>query len=122
MKYIILLLLIIGCGTRKVENVKRDSISINNSYSNGSKIVLSSDITFEPVDSLKPFKIEGKEYYNVKIKDSKSKVIEKWKTRNITKTIVVEKTKLSKKKDDTILFIGLFAVLIAGIIIYLKIK
>jgi hypothetical protein len=40
--------------------------------------------------------------------------------RNITK-LQSEKTKVSEKKDNTILWIGLFAVL-AGIIIYLKIK
>jgi hypothetical protein len=56
MKYLILLFLIIGVLTRKVDTVKRDSISINNTYSNGSKIVLSTDIIFEPIDALKPFK------------------------------------------------------------------
>jgi hypothetical protein len=60
MKYLILLFLIIGCGTRKVDNQQRDSISINNIYSNGSKIVLSTDVIFEPIDALKPFKIDGK--------------------------------------------------------------
>jgi hypothetical protein len=122
MKYLILLFLIISCGTRKVDTVKRDSISINNTYSNGSKIVLSTDVIFEPIDVLKPFKIDGKEYVNVKVTNSKKEIVEKWKNRNIVKTITVEKTKLSEKKDNSNLWIGLFAVLVAGIIIYLKIK
>jgi hypothetical protein len=50
---------------------KRDSISINNTYSNGSKIVLSTDVIFEPIDALKPFKIDGKVYENVKVTNSK---------------------------------------------------
>jgi hypothetical protein len=38
------------------------------------------------------------------------------------KTITIEKTKVSEKKDNANLWIGLFAVLVAGIIIYLKLK
>jgi hypothetical protein len=68
MKYLIIIILI-SCGTRKVDTVKRDSI--NNTYSNGSKIVLSTDIIFEPIDALKPFKIDGKVYENVKVTNSK---------------------------------------------------
>jgi hypothetical protein len=56
---------------RKPNTVKRDSISINNTYSNGSKIVLSTDVIFEPIDALKPFKIDGKVYENVKVTNSK---------------------------------------------------
>jgi hypothetical protein len=122
MKYLILLFLIISCGTRKVDTVKRDSISINNTYSNGSKIVLSTDVIFEPIDILKPFKIDGKEYVNVKVTNSKKETVEKWMLLKITKTITIEKTKLSEKKDNANLWIGLFAVFVAGIVIYLKIK
>ena len=73
MKYLIILsLILISCGgSRKVDTVKRDSISINNTYSNGSKIVLSSNVIFEPIDALKPFKVDGKEYLNVKVTNSK---------------------------------------------------
>lgn len=120
---IILSLILISCGgTRKVDTIKRDSISINNTYSNGSKIVLSSNVIFEPIDALKPFKVDGKEYLNVKVTNSKKEIVEKWRYKNITKTIVIEKTKVSEKKDNTLLFIGLFAVLVGGFIIYIKIK
>jgi hypothetical protein len=124
MKYLILILFFIlfSCGTRKVENTKKDSISINNTYSNGSKIVLSNDITFEPIDALKPFKIEGKEYLNVKVTNSKKEIVEKWRYKNITKTITIEKTKVSEKKDNANLWIGLFVALVLGIIIYIKLK
>jgi hypothetical protein len=121
-KFIVLSILLIGCGTRKVDTIKRDSISINNTYSNGSKIVLSTDVIFEPIDALKPFKIDGKEYENVKIKNSKNETVIKWKNRSLVKTITIEKTKLSEKKDNSNLWIGFFAVLVGGIIIYLKIK
>jgi LPXTG-motif cell wall-anchored protein len=42
--------------------------------------------------------------------------------RNITKNYTIEKTKVSEKNNNANLWIGLFAVLVAGIIIYLKIK
>jgi hypothetical protein len=37
------------------------------------KLVLSTDVIFEPIDALKPFKIDGKVYENVKVTNSKKK-------------------------------------------------
>lgn len=118
----IILLCVIGCGcgSRKVETVKRDSISINNSYQEGSKIVLGNTFTYRPFDSLKPMVIDGKSYKNVIITNDKSKVVEKWKNRYITKTIVSEKEKKSEKKDYTILIIGIIGLIL--IFLYFKKK
>ncbi len=104
---IIIILLLSGCGTRKTDNQQRDSISINNTYSNGSKIVLGNSFTYKPFDNAKPMVIDKKEYVNVIITNNKDKIIEKWNNRFITKTITIEKTKLTEKSDYTILWIGI---------------
>jgi len=111
---ILILLLVIGCscGTRKVETIKRDSISINNNYQEGSKIVLGNTFTYRPFDTLKPMVIEGKSYKNVIITNDKSIVKTKWKDRFITKTIVTEKAKKTEKKDYTILIIGVVGLIL----------
>jgi len=117
---IIILLLLSGCGTRKTEIVKRDSIHIENNYSQGSKIVLGNTFTYYPIDTLKSMKIDGKEYVNVIITNDKSIIKTKWNNRNITKTITLEKIKATKKTDNTFLYIGLFLVLIIGILVWFK--
>ena len=117
---IIILLLLSGCGSRKSEIIKRDSIHIENNYSQGSKIVLGNTFTYTPFNPLKPMIIDKKEYVNVIISNDKSVIVEKWKNRNITKTITIEKTKATKKTDNTFLYIGLFLVLIIGILAWFK--
>ena len=114
-------LLVTSCGSRKIETNKRDSISINNTYSQGSKIVLGNTFTYSPFDSLKPMKIDGKEYVNVIITNNKDRIVEKWKNRNITKTITVVREKKSEKSDNTFLWIGIAFVVVMGIVAYFKI-
>lgn len=104
---ILLLLILCSCGTRKTDTQHRDSIHVENSYSQGSKIVLGNTFTYRPFDNLKPMVIEGKEYKNAIITNDKSKTVTKWKYRYITKTIVIEKQKKVEKTDYTILIIGL---------------
>jgi len=116
-----LIWLMMSCGTRKVETIHKDSISINNSYSQGEKIVLGNTFTYTPIDALKPIKIDGKEYQNVIITNNKDRIVEKWKNRNITKTITVEKKKQSEKSDYSIMWIGIAFVIVAGIVAYFKI-
>jgi len=113
--------LLCSCGTRKTETIKRDSISINNTYSQGEKIVLGNTFTYIPFDSLKPMKIDGKEYVNVIITNDKSKTVTIWKDRNITKTKGSLKLKQTEKSDNTILWIGIAFVIAAGVIAFLKI-
>lgn len=122
MKYIFIILLFISCGTRKVENTKRDSISIENKHLEGSKIVLGNTFEYRPFDSLKPMIIEGKEYTNVIISKNKSKTIEKWKDRIVTKKEVVYRTKTVEKKDDSNLYIGLFFAFGILVVIFLILK
>lgn len=122
MRYILVLLLLCGCGTRKVEKTENNSekINIENNYSMGEKIVLNDVFTYTPADISKPMIIDGKSYKNAILKSDKSilkyKTIEIKTKYNITKTITVYKT--TKKTDNTILYIGLFALLL--IFIYFK--
>ena len=120
MKYLIILLLFLSCGTRKVENTKKDSIVIQNSYSHGSKIVLGNTFTYTPLDTLKPMVIEGKTYENAIVSNDKSKTVVKWKDRIITKKEIVYKTKTIEKKDNSNIWIGVVAILVIGILIWFK--
>ena len=120
MKYIFIILLFVSCGTRKTEVVQKDSIVIENSYSQGSKIILSNIFTYTPLDSLKPMVIEGKTYENAIVSNDKSKVITKWKDRIITKKEIIYKTKIIEKKDNANIWIGVVAILVIGILIWFK--
>ena len=119
---IFLSLLLISCGgIRQTNTQTKDSVSINNTYSQGEKILLGNIFTYTPFDALKPMVIEGKEYKNVIVSNDKSKIITKWKNRNITKTITVEKSKQIERKDNTLLWIGIASVVMVGVVAYLKI-
>ena len=111
-----------SCGTRKVEKTENNSenINIENNYSMGEKIVLNDVFTYTPADISKPMIINGKSYKNAILRSDKSvskqKTIEIKTKYNITKTITVYKQ--TKKTDNTILYIGLFALLL--VFIYFK--
>lgn len=105
MKYLLILLLLISCGTRKTDTQQRDSVYVENNYSQGSKIVLGNTFIYKPFDVLKPMVIQGKEYKNVIISNDKTIIKEKWNNRNITKTIVIEKTKQTTKNNNWIFIV-----------------
>jgi hypothetical protein len=116
---IIFVLFIIGCGgTRNTNNEKAEKIEIKNTYSNGSKIVLSTNLIYEPIDVLKPFKIEGKTYQNVKITNSKVETKIKWNTKTIYRTKTIYKTKIIERKDNTLLWIGVAFIVCGFVFLY----
>ena len=115
-----MVLIFVSCGTRKTESVHKDSIVIENSYSQGSKIVLGNIFTYTPLDSLKPMIIEGKTYENTIVSNDKSKTVVKWKDRVITKKEIIYKTKIIEKKDNANIWIGIVFVLVIGLVIYFK--
>ena len=102
---IIILFMIFGCGTRKTDTQQRDSIYVENNYSQGSKIILGNTFVYKPFDVLKPMVIQGKEYKNVIISNDKTIIKEKWNNRNITKTITIEKTKQTTKNNNWIFIV-----------------
>ena len=117
MKYLLIFLLIVSCGTRKAETEKVGSLEVSNTYSEGSKIVLSTNLTFTPFDNSKPFKVDGKKYENVIVSNAAIKIVEKWKTKIIYRTKTIYQTKRVEKTDYTILYTSLF--FIACIFIFL---
>lgn len=117
---IILLFAVYGCGTRHAEIIKKDSIHIKNSYSTGSKIILGNTFTYKPFDALKPMIIDKKEYVNVIISNDKNVIIEKWKNRNITKTITLERTKATIRENNDFLYLGIILIVVIGILAWFK--
>ena len=122
MKYLLIFLLLAGCGTRKVESEKLGSIEVHNTYSEGSKIVLGTNLTFAPFDNSKPFKVDGKQYDNVVVSNVTSKVVEKWKIKIIYRTKTIYQTKKIDRKDNTILFLGLFFIACLFIFLWFYLK
>jgi len=115
---VIILFSVYSCGgTRQTDTEKHSNIEIKNEYQEGSKIVLGNKFTYTPFDALKPMVLDGKKYENAIVSNDKSKIITKWKDRNITKTIIIEKKKETTRKDNTWLYLGLF--LIIGCLVFL---
>lgn len=111
-----LAMLAMSCGgTRQTNTQIKDSIHIENNYSQGTKIVLGNTFTYTPFDALKPMIIEGKTYHNTVVSNDKTIVTEKWNNRYITKTIVIDKNKHTEKSDNTILWV-LIALIVCGFI------
>jgi len=118
---IFLSLFLISCGgTRNTDTQQLENIVIKNEYKQGEKIVLGNSFIYRPFDNSKPMILGGKKFENAIISNDKSTVIEKWKTRDILKTITIEKIKKTKKTDNTLLYIGLFLVLIIGVLAWFK--
>ena len=117
---ILLIFILLSCGTRKVESTQKDSIVIENNYSQGSKIMLGNTFTYTPLNSLKPMIIEGKTYENTIVSNDKSKTVVKWEDRIITKKEIIYKTKIIDKKDNANIWIGIVFVLVIGLVIYFK--
>ena len=121
-----LAMLAMSCGgTRNStkNETKAENINIENTYSMGEKIVLANNYTFRPIDNLKPFLVGGQKYENVAITVDKGITKEKYfnikQKTYITKTIVIEKA--TDKTNYIYLWLGMFLIVVLGIIAYLKI-
>lgn len=117
---ILIIFLLVSCGSRKVDVqktdtvVKTDSISVvkkeevvvtqNNVFVNTD----TDEMEITPIDSTKPFMVGEKKYYNAKIRYKKTKVIlvdttkvlESKKESQIVRTIKDKKEKVFKKNID----------------------
>lgn len=114
-----LAMLAMSCGgTRQTNTQIKDSIHIENNYSQGTKIILGNTFTYTPFDNVKPMSIDGKTYKNVIITNDKSKTIVKWNDRYITKTIVTQKNKQTEKSDNSLMWIGIAFVITLFIFLY----
>jgi len=117
---IIILSFLFGCGARKTDTTENENITIENKYDTGSKIVLGNTFTYKPFDNLKPMVIEGKTYSNAIVSNDKSIIREVWKRETKYKTITIEKTKATIRENHNFLYVGLFLVLIIGILAWFK--
>jgi len=130
MKYILILLLLIGCGTRKTSQqkttFKSDSLSIENTRVLKQNIELRDIYSIKPFDVLKPMIIEGKEYFNATIVFDKTKTFNsnygEFATIKKVSTEKTEKVKESEKTDYTILFISMFFILCLFVFLWFKLK
>lgn len=130
MKYLLILLLVIGCGTRKTSQqsttFKSDSLTIENKRVLKQEIILKDIYSIKPFNVLKPMIIEGKEYFNVTIDFDKTNVIintdeklDSFKKGSVSQS---EKNKETEKTDYTILYLGMFFILCLFIFLWFKFK
>lgn len=119
-------LILISCGTRKVNlskvTDKSDSIIIENTYSQNSKTILMNKFTYTPFDNLRPMVIEGREYNNAIVSNDKSKIntISKiiYNRQTITTRLKLNETKQTAKTDNTVTYIGLFFILVLFVFLW----
>jgi len=130
MKYLLILLLLISCGTRKTSQQKNtfksDSLSIENTRVLKQNIESRDIYSIKPFDVLKPMIIDGKEYFNATIVFDKSK-FDNFEVTEGEKVIRIEtekevKNKESEKTDYTILFALLFFTLCLFVFLWFKLK
>ena len=120
---VVILLLLSSCGTRKTDisyqKQFKDSITIENHYTQATKTVLMDIFTAKPIDALKPMWIDGKEYRNAVISNDKSKIETKYfkitEKQTIYKTIVIEKNKTTTRTDNTMLWLGMFLIVVVAV-------
>ena len=126
----VLFLLLLSCGTRKTDTSyqkqSKDSITIENHYTQATKTVLMDVFTAKPIDALKPMWIDGKKYQNAVISSDKSKVhyrtIDIYQNRKIYRTYKQYQEKSVDKTDNANLWIGLVFVFGILIVIFLILK
>lgn len=109
--FIILVLLITSCASRKVDvsklsvETKVDSsvvIKVDGTYVKENNVATEDseeEIEYKPLDTLKPMVIDGKQYINTIIKLKKKKGIKIDKTKVISKVSSIKK--LNVKKEDS---------------------
>ena len=75
--------------------------------------------TAKPIDALKPMWIDGKRYDNAEISNDKSKIETKYfkvtEKQTIYKTIVIEKNKTTTRTDNTMLWLGVFLIVVIAV-------
>lgn len=110
--YALALLALASCGgTRDTSNKRTEAYKIENTYTLGSKTVLLTDLSFEPIDALKPFSVDGRKFENVKIKSSSKQIVEKWRTQTVYRTKKIYRTRTTARENNAYLWIGLASVL-----------
>jgi len=108
MKYLILCLLLIGCGSRKVELSKSEKETQNDiSESTTVNLNYKTDrMILEPFNPNRAILINGKEYHNTKIVVEKEEGVQEEKTVKEDKSEIKEEAKnKSTDRDNTKMFV-----------------
>lgn len=129
-RYLFLCLLLIGCGKRitskQYYEFESDTISIENSVKIEQNTTWNDIIILKPFDTLKPIKINGKEYHNVIVTIDKSKKTEnkKEEAKKENKGNKNESAKNSntESSNDNFLWIGIVSAIAFFITLYFLIK
>jgi hypothetical protein len=107
--FIILVLLITSCASRKVYvsnstvETKVDSsvvVKVDGTYvkeANVATVETEEELEYKPIDSLKPMVIDGKSYTNTIIKSKKKKTVKIDKTKDIAKVSSVKKLNVKRE-------------------------
>jgi len=123
-----ILILLVSCGTRTAETkftgIKTDSISINNKRTLSNSVRFNDILFVKARDTSKPLIIGGIEYINASItfdksivKDNKEVIYSK--VIQVTKD-VAKKEKITQKKDNSNLWIGIAFVVCLFLFLYFK--
>jgi hypothetical protein len=120
--------------TDKTETVETDKTEVKTAVKTDTNIIAESDeLEITPIDNTKPLTINGKTYFNARIKAVKSKAITNIKedkkeakkglkiveTNNDIKQVVKEKQ--TEKQDYSAYYFGVILLILAGLM-YLKFK
>jgi hypothetical protein len=123
-----ILILLTSCGTRTAEtkftHIKTDSISINNKRTLSNSVRFNDILSVKARDSSKPLIVNGISYENALITYDKSIVKENKdviasKVIKVTKD-VAKKEKITQKKDNSNLWIGIAFVVCLFLFLYFK--
>lgn len=128
--YLLSFILLFACGSRKTaqskNEFKADTLSVNNSVVLKQNSILNDIYQLRPFDSSKPMRIDGKDYFNVSIIYDKSKFnnfeIEKSNKLNQGSLFQKNKVKETEKTDYTILYLGMFFILLLFIFLWFYLK
>jgi len=126
----IVCLLLCGCGTRSTSKEYHE-ITSKNTF-NDSSFILTQNVRLNdigvlvPVDNTKPFFVDGKEYFNVSIKFDKSKFedlkLEQKNIGTVTGSSEIKSNQATDRTDNTMLWLGMFLIIMISIIAYLVLK
>jgi predicted acetyltransferase len=116
----------ISCGNRKTTqsktSIKSDSLSVENTRILKQNIVLHDIGMVRALDPLKPFFVDGKEYFNASIIYDKSafnnfELLEGTKIIELKKDVFVKKKDI-EKTDYTILYLGIIFIIVLFVFLW----
>jgi len=126
----IVCLLLCSCGTRSTSKEYHE-ITSKNTF-NDSSFILTQNVRLNdigelfPIDNTKPFFVDGKRYFNVSIKFDKSKFedlkLEQKNIGTVTGSSEIKSNQATDRTDNTMLWLGMFLIMMISIIAYLVLK